>query len=61
LPAAEIIQKFFEIRNEIYKNITTKENQILLLTNLRDILFPHLISGQLRIADAEAEIEKVSA
>lgn len=61
LPPVEIIQKFFEIRNEIYKNITAKENQILLLTNLRDILFPHLISGQLRIAEAEAEIEKVSA
>jgi type I restriction enzyme S subunit len=61
LPAAEIIQKFFEIRNEIYKNITTKENQILLLTNLRDTLLPRLISGQLRIGDVKGELEMVSA
>ncbi len=31
------------------------------LANLRDTLLPRLISGQLRIADAEAELEKVTA
>jgi hypothetical protein len=31
------------------------------LENLRDTLLPRLISGQLRIADAEAELEKVTA
>lgn len=61
LPADEIVNQFFEVRDEIFKNINLKENQISVLLNLRDTLLPRLISGQLRIADAEAELEKAIA
>lgn len=45
------------LRNTMEQNLFT----IHTLSNLRDTLLPRLISGQLRITDAEAEIEKVSA
>ena len=45
------------LRNAMEKNLLT----IHTLSNLRDTLLPRLISGQLRIADAEAELEKATA
>jgi len=45
------------LRNAMEKNLFT----IHTLSNLRDTLLPRLISGQLRIADAEAELEKATA
>lgn len=61
LPTAEIVQNFFEMRHEIFKAILEKEERISLLTNLRDTLLPPLITGQMRISEAKAELEKVIA
>ncbi len=56
----EIVSIFNEIVSQLFKKIELGEAQIKTLTSLRDSLLPRLISGQLLIADAEAEIEKVS-
>ena len=45
---------------QIYKKIEFNLNQIKILTELRDALLPKLISGKLRISDAEKIINKVS-
>lgn len=56
----EIVSIFNEIVSQLFKKIELGEAQIKTLTSLQDSLLPRLISGRLRIADAEAEIEKVS-
>jgi type I restriction enzyme S subunit len=45
------------LRRKMEQNISMAQT----LSSLRDTLLPRLISGQLRIADAEAELEKVTA
>jgi type I restriction enzyme S subunit len=61
LPPDENVQYFFELRDEIFKNINLKENQISVLSKIRETLLPALISGQLCISDAEAELKKATA
>jgi len=57
--------KILAIANELFtplvNGIVENALQANTLSNLRDTLLPRLISGQLRIADAEAELEKVMA
>ena len=58
-----------EVLTKLYKDavsplvhrIRLNELQANTLSNLRDTLLPRLISGQLRIADAEVELEKAIA
>lgn len=60
VPSAEIFEKYNELTYQFIASILNNHSKATLLTSLRDTLLPRLISGQLRIADAEAEIEKVS-
>ena len=57
--------KILAIANELFAPLVDRivENtlQANTLSNLRDTLLPRLILGQLRIADAEAELEKATA
>ena len=57
--------KILAIANELFtplvNGIVENALQANTLSNLRDTLLPRLISGQLRIADAEAELEKAMA
>jgi type I restriction enzyme S subunit len=57
----EIVSIFNEIVSQLFKKIELGEAQIKILTFLRDLLLPRLISGQLRISDAKVETEKMSA
>jgi type I restriction enzyme S subunit len=61
LPAASVIEEFVNVCEPLFMRMASALTSISTLTNLRDILLPRLISGQLRIADAEAETEKASA
>lgn len=61
LPAASAIEEFVNVCEPLFKRMSSGLASISTLTNLRETLLPRLISGQLRIADAEAELEKAIA
>ena len=54
VPPAVIIQAFTEIADALFDRLVENEQQAQTLSTLRDTLLPRLISGQLRLADAEA-------
>jgi len=56
-PTADLINTFEEIISPIDDRIKLNTNQIVTLSYLRDNLLPKLISGELRVPDAEAIIE----
>ena len=60
-PEGDIEKLFNSGFAQIEKSWTANEQRVMTLTDLRDTLLPRLISGQLRIADAEAELEKATA
>lgn len=61
LPAASVIEEFVSVCEPLFERMSSVLASISTLTNLRDTLLPRLISGQLRIADAEEELEKAIA
>ena len=60
IPSAQVLDTFNQATGKLIEKIIGNYEEAKNLANLRDTLLPRLISGQLRIADAEAEIEKVS-
>jgi type I restriction enzyme S subunit len=62
IPPEKDIEKIFNSGfAQIEKSWSANDQRVSTLSNLRNTLLPRLISGQLRIADAEAELEKVTA
>ncbi len=61
VPSAQVLNTFNQLVGKLIEKILANFEQAKTLTNLRDTLLPRLISGQLRIADAEAELERVTA
>ena len=60
-PSVAVIGAFSEIVSPIFKKIHQSNRQAQTLIQLRDTLLPRLISGQLRLPAAEAQIEAVCA
>ncbi|MDP2854218.1 MAG: restriction endonuclease subunit S [Smithellaceae bacterium] len=58
LPPAELINAANRIIRPIYDRIHRNERQILSLAALRDTLLPQLLSGELRVGNAEKMIGK---
>ncbi|MCD2449847.1 restriction endonuclease subunit S [Methylicorpusculum oleiharenae] len=50
-PPHEILSSFLDIRDSLYVSVNANRERINLLTTLRDILLPRLISGQLRLRE----------
>lgn len=61
IPSSEISLKFEQIGFAVWESVKANNQKIKTLTKLRKTLLPRLISGQLRIADAEAGLEKAIA
>lgn len=61
VPSIEVHSAFKKVTDVLFEKIKINHQQIQALITLRDTLLPRLISGQLRIADAEAELEKAVA
>ncbi len=61
LPPKELCNRFEQAALALADRRQTNTDEMRTLGLLRDTLLPRLISGQLRIADAEAELEKVTA
>lgn len=59
-PSSKVIAEFERLTSPLMLRIRECLFQMHSLSNLRDTLLPRLISGQLRIADAEAELEKAT-
>lgn len=53
IPPKIIQNKFKERTNDFHRSIKHSENEALTLASLRDTLLPKLISGELRVPDAE--------
>ena len=58
VPSGHIDKYFHDIVLDLYRNIFIKEKESLLLIQLRDVLLPKLISGELEIPNAEKIIEE---
>lgn len=61
VPSKELIDKFADIADALHQTVLAKRLQIQNLTRLRDTLLPRLISGQLRLPEAEAMVEEICA
>lgn len=60
VPNIELTQEFRNVVDPLVRRIRLNEIQSETLTTLRDTLLPRLISGQLRMPEAEAALEEVS-
>ncbi len=60
IPDAKTLNAFNEIVIPLKQRIATNESSIQTLSTLRDTLLPRLISGQLRLPEAVAEMENLA-
>jgi type I restriction enzyme S subunit len=58
-PSAEVAQRFDEVASPLLDRIASNQLTVRLLASIRDTLLPRLISGKLRLPDAEKLIEAV--
>ena len=61
VPEDEILRQFSAITAPIFEQIAVCQNESSVLSSLRDVLLPRLISGKLRVEDAESIIEDAIA
>ena len=61
VPAPEIIKAFADVAGRLFDRLIENEKQAQTLVTLRDTLLPRLISGQLRLPEAEALLEEACA
>jgi len=54
VPAVDVLNAFADIAEQLFERLIENERQAQTLTQLRDTLLPRLISGQLRLPEAEA-------
>lgn len=61
IPNDEIMRQFSVIACPMFDQIAVCQSEASVLSSLRDLLLPRLISGKLRVADAESLIEEAIA
>ena len=61
VPPPEVVQAFAVVAGALFDRLIENEKQAQTLATLRDTLLHRLISGQLRIPEAEAQIEALAA
>lgn len=61
LPNDEIMRQFSVITCPMFDQIAVCQSESSVLSSLRDLLLPRLISGKLRVAEAESLIEEAIA
>ena len=59
IPSDSVLSAFSEVANPIFSQIVEGKQKAQTLATLRDTLLPRLISGQLRLPDAEALLTEV--
>ena len=58
VPTPEVLQRFMRIVNPFHQQIVSLHKQSRQLANIRDTLLPKLISGKLRVPNAERILER---
>ena len=56
-PTTEILNAFEGVAGALFQRLKANEEQAQMLTTLRDTLLPRLISGQLRLPEAQEQVE----
>jgi type I restriction enzyme S subunit len=59
VPSPDILGIFSSATTPLYEEVVAKKQQTRVLANIRDALLPKLISGEIRIPDAEKMLEEV--
>lgn len=57
LPSPEVVNKFDDYATAVFRRVTANERQAQALAALRDTLLPRLISGKLRLPEAQSMME----
>ncbi|MDD5298202.1 MAG: restriction endonuclease subunit S [Rhodocyclaceae bacterium] len=60
VPPHPILEAFVNVASALFDRLTENEKQALTLSTLRDTLLPRLISGQLRLPEAETNLKEVA-
>ena len=60
VPPPELVSAFINIGETMFTRLVENEKQAQTLATLRDTLLPRLISGALRLPEAESKIEKAT-
>ncbi len=61
VPCAAVMEAFDRLSQPMYRKVVAHERESRTLAALRDTLLPKLISGELRIKDAETFLQRVTA
>jgi len=61
IPNGKIVEKFSEVAISLFNRLVENERQARSLSEIRDTLLPRLISGQLRLPEAETAIAEAVA
>ena len=61
VPAQDILVAFNEVAQPLYDRLVANKRQVQTLSSARDTLLPRLISGQLRLREAEQQVEEALA
>lgn len=61
LPLQPVIDGFVEVAGALFERLVANERQARALVDLRDALLPRLISGKLRVPEAQAQLEEALA
>ena len=59
-PLASVMSAFDRVASALHTRLVSIERESRTLHDLRDSLLPRLISGEIRVADAEREVERVA-
>jgi type I restriction enzyme S subunit len=59
VPSPDVLGIFSSATTPLYEEVVAKKQQTRVLANIRDALLPKLISGEIRIPDAERMLEEV--
>lgn len=59
IPPDELLERFLSIRSTLYRRVAHNQRMIDTLTALRAELLPRLISGKLRVPEAEEALKEV--
>ena len=57
-PTTDVMQVFDYLARPLYEKIANCERESRTLTTLRDALLPKLISGEIRVSDAQTKIKE---
>lgn len=57
IPSDKALEKFHQIVSPLFESIANNQSRMEVLTSMRDTLLPRLISGQIRLPEAQERAE----